>query len=61
MKRKFNFILNRFNLKIHCLIARIRLFVVPAVCGKIAILYDTEKIPAWSDGDYKSCDTSKYI
>ena len=35
--------------------------VVPAGCGKSAILHDTEKIPAWSDGDCHSCDTSKSI
>ena len=33
--------------------------VVPAGCGKSAILYDIEKIQAWSDGDGHSCVTSK--
>ena len=33
--------------------------VVPERCEKSAILYDTEKIPAWSD--CPSCDTSKSI
>ena len=35
--------------------------VEPAGCGKSAILYDTEKIAAWSHGDCHSCDASQSI